>query len=287
MGQLYVVSTPIGNLEDITLRALRSLREAALIVAEDTRHTRKLLQHYQIETPCMSYHEHNKLLRRDAILAALDQGDVALVSDAGTPALSDPGYDLVVACIEAGHTVTPVPGPSAPMAALVASGLATTSFYYVGFLPRRSRERQAALRSLAPLDTTLICFEAPHRLVATLSDALEVLGDRPIVLARELTKLHEEWLRTSIGAAQRHFAQQRPRGEFTLVIAGSSSQPPPDQPAAEEERSALLRQKLREQRAAGQRGSAAVRAVAQELGVPRRAVYQLWLELNAEEHPDS
>jgi 16S rRNA (cytidine1402-2'-O)-methyltransferase len=282
MGTLYLVSTPIGNLEDITLRALRVLREAALIAAEDTRHTRRLLAHHQIETPCISYHEHNKLARQDELLGALASGDVALVSDAGTPALSDPGYELVVACIAAGIPVTPIPGPSAPLAALVASGLPTERFSYLGFLPRRSAERQALFSSLAALPATLVCFESPHRLAAALADALAVLGDRPAVVARELTKLHEEFVRLPLSEAHAHFKAHHPRGECTLLIAGAApgtTRAAQDEAATEE----ALRARLRELRAEGQRGSAAARTVAREYGQPRSAVYQLWLALDAEE----
>jgi 16S rRNA (cytidine1402-2'-O)-methyltransferase len=282
MGTLYLVSTPIGNLEDISMRAVRMLREAALIAAEDTRHTRRLLAHYDIHTACIAYHEHNKLSRLDAILAALHDGDVALVSDAGTPALSDPGFELVRACIAAGFAVSPIPGPSAPIAALVASGLPTDRFCYLGFLPRRSSERRSLFASLAGLAATLVCFEAPHRLQDTLADALDVLGDRQIVLAREMTKLHEEFLRLRISEAQRHFSIQRPRGEFTLVIEGSTVPETDEQPADE----ATILGRLRVLREEGQRGSAAARTVAKELGVPRSDVYQLWLALEQEEQEE-
>jgi 16S rRNA (cytidine1402-2'-O)-methyltransferase len=282
MGTLYLVSTPIGNLEDITLRALRVLREASLIAAEDTRHTRRLLAHHAIETPCISYHEHNKLARQDELLGALAAGDVALVSDAGTPALSDPGYELVCACIAADIAVTPIPGPSAPLAALVAAGLPTEQFYYLGFLPRRSAERQALFRSLAALPATLVCFESPHRLAAALADALAALGDRPAVVARELTKLHEEFVRLPLSEARAHFAAHHPRGECTLLIGGATPGAAPEMPDAAT-REEALRARLRELRAAGQRSSAAARTVAREFGQPRSAVYQIWLALDAEE----
>lgn len=272
MGTLYLVATPIGNLEDMTLRGLRVLREAALIAAEDTRHARRLLHHYDIHTACLSYHEHNKLTRLDEILATLAGGDVALISDAGTPALSDPGFELVRACIAAGFPVSSIPGPSAPIAALVASGLPTDQFFYAGFLPRRSSERRALLSSLADLPATLICFETPHRLTDALADLLAVLGDRSIVLARELTKLHEEWLRLPISEAQAHFRTSPPRGEFTLIIAGATPI------AAPLDEQAVI-ERLQTLQAEGQRGSSAVRAVAQEFGLSRRVVYQLWLTL--------
>lgn len=290
MGTLYLVSTPIGNLEDITLRGLRILREAALIAAEDTRYTQRLLKRYDIHTPCLSYHEHNKLARLDDVLTALAQGDVALVSDAGTPALSDPGFELVNACITAGFPVVPVPGPSAPIAALVASGLPTDRFYYVGFLPRRSVERRALLAELADLPATLICFETPHRLVAALRDALEVLGDRRIVVASELTKLHERLLRTCISQAVEHFSAHAPRGEFTLVIEGRPSararqrrRPATEESAGAEEQAAPseadIVRRLEGLHAQGESGSTAARIVARETGVQKSRAYQIWLKL--------
>jgi 16S rRNA (cytidine1402-2'-O)-methyltransferase len=286
MGTLYLVSTPIGNLEDITLRALRILREVPLIAAEDTRHTRRLLTHHAIDTPCISYHEHNKRARQDELLDALARGDVALVSDAGTPALSDPGYELVCACIAADIPVSPIPGPSAPLAALVAAGLPTESFVYLGFLPRRNAERRAIFSRFAALPATLICFESPHRLAAALADALAALGDRPAVVARELTKLHEEFVRLPLSAAQRHFAAHPPRGECTLLIGGATPGGPPAEADASTTEAAI-RERLRELRAEGQRGSAAARTVAREFSQPRSAVYQLWLALDAEDTADA
>ncbi len=220
MGTLYLVATPIGNLEDMSPRAVRTLREARLIAAEDTRVTRKLLAHFDIHTPLTSYFEHNKLTKLDTILAALAQGDVALVSDAGTPAINDPGYELVKAALAAGHAVTPVPGPSAPLAALAASGLPTEAFLYLGYLPRKAAERREFVRQVENLPYTLILLETPHRLLAALADLEAVLGDRPIAVARELTKLHEEIWRGTIAGAREHFAQNEPRGEFTLVVGG-------------------------------------------------------------------
>lgn len=220
MGTLFLVATPIGNLEDITIRAIRVLGEVRLIAAEDTRHTHKLLAHYHISTPTISYHEHNKISRLDEILKKLEDGDVALVSDAGTPALNDPGYELVRAALQAGHNISPIPGPSAPLAALVSSGLPTDRFLYLGYLPRRSAERRKSLLDIAEFPYTLIYLETPHRLVHSLSDLLETLGDRPVCLARELTKLYEEIWRGSLSEAIEYFQMQTPRGEFTLVIGG-------------------------------------------------------------------
>ncbi|WP_298816282.1 16S rRNA (cytidine(1402)-2'-O)-methyltransferase [Chloroflexus sp.] len=285
MGTLYLVATPIGNLEDITLRALRILREVRLIAAEDTRHTRILLDHYQITTPCISYHEHNKLTRRDDILAALQAGDVALVSDAGTPAIADPGQELVQACLAAGHQVVVIPGPSAPIAALVASGMDTSRFAFIGFLPRQSRERRALLDEIADLTITVICFETPHRLLEALRDIAAVLGPRPLAVANDLTKRFEAIFRGTADELIEHFSQQSPRGEFTIVIAGA--EPVSDRKrdryrlraqtttVTEETIAAYLRS-LSEQ---GLRGSAAVRRAAQELGVPKNTVYDVWRDI--------
>src|SRR5262245_26574054 len=222
MGTLFLVATPIGNLEDISLRALRVLREASLIAAEDTRHTRKLLTHFEISTPLTSYHEHSGPARTEVIVAALAQGDVALVSDAGTPLLSDPGQALVRAALAAGHAVVPIPGPSAAIAALVASGLPTNQFSFLGFLPRKTSDRRAALARFAQAPVTLILYEAPHRLLACLDDALATLGDRQATLARELTKVHEEFRRGRLAALRADYVDgEAPRGEFTIVIAGA------------------------------------------------------------------
>jgi 16S rRNA (cytidine1402-2'-O)-methyltransferase len=280
MGTLFIVATPIGNLEDITLRAVRLLREARLIAAEDTRHTRRLLGRYEITTPCVSYHEHNKLARLDTILAALAEGDVALVSDAGTPAINDPGYELVVAAIAAGFPVTPVPGPSAPLAALVASGLPTAQWTYLGFLPSNRSERRAFLAAAAAWPTTLLCFETPHRLRDALEDIAATLGDRRICVARELTKLHEEFVRGTVAEASAHFAEHAPRGEFVLVIEGFVAPAAPVGPADDWEAQARLR--LRALQAEGVSGSAAAKRVAKELQVERAAVYGLWIALDDE-----
>jgi 16S rRNA (cytidine1402-2'-O)-methyltransferase len=218
MGVLYLVATPIGNLEDMSPRAVRILREARLIAAEDTRRTQKLLSHFDIHTPLTSYFEHNKLTKLDSILAALSRGDVALVSDAGMPAINDPGYELVRAALASGFDVSPIPGPSAPIAALAASGLPTDSFLYLGYLPRKPSERTSALKAVADLPFTLIFLETPHRLIESLKDLQIVLGDRQVALARELSKIHEEIWRGTIGESIRHFKE--PRGEFVLVVQG-------------------------------------------------------------------
>jgi 16S rRNA (cytidine1402-2'-O)-methyltransferase len=222
MGTLYLVATPIGNLEDLSPRAVRILREVGLIAAEDTRVTRKLLTHFGIHTSLTSYFEHNKITKLETILTALGKADVALVSDAGTPTINDPGYELVRSALEAGHAVSPVPGPSAVVAALAASGLPTDSFLYLGYLPRKSVERLAFAEQVESFNHTLICLESPHRLLAALKDLQAALGDRQIAICRELTKLHEEIWRGSISAGYEHFTQNEPRGEFTLVIAGQN-----------------------------------------------------------------
>jgi len=220
MGTLFLVATPIGNLEDMSPRAVRMLREARLIAAEDTRHTRQLLTHFDIHTPLTSYYEHNKLSKLDAILAALGQGDVALVSDAGTPAINDPGYELVKAALEAQHTVSPIPGPSAPIAALAASGLPTDSFLYLGYLPRKTAERKALFTQVGELPHTLVFLESPHRVLESLTDMELFLGDRSIAAARELTKIYEQIIRGPISLVRAHFEKNEPRGEFVLVVSG-------------------------------------------------------------------
>ncbi len=283
MGTLYVVATPIGNLEDLTLRAIRLLREVQLIAAEDTRHTRRLLQRYEITTRTVSYHEHNKLARQDLLLQALSSGDIALVSDAGTPAINDPGYELVVAAIEAGFAVSPVPGASAPLAALVASGLPTAQWAYLGFLPSKRAERRAFLGEYAQLATTLLCFETPHRLAEALADIQQAWGDRRICVARELTKLHEEFVRGQVSDAIAHFAAHPPRGEFVLVIEGYSQPSAPAQPQADWQE--LARARLQALQADGVAGGAAAKQVAKELGVARADVYGLWVALNDEQAP--
>lgn len=220
MGTLYLVATPIGNLEDISPRAVRILRESILIAAEDTRHTGTLLKHFNIETPLTSYFEHNKLNKLDFILEKLTQGDVALVSDAGTPAINDPGYELVQAALAAPFDVRPVPGPSAPITALAVSGLSTDSFLYLGYLPHKANDRRSKLKEVVEQPYTLIFFETPHRITDSLEDIQSMLGNRRICVAREMTKLYEEYWRGDISGAIEHFKSKEPRGEFTLVIEG-------------------------------------------------------------------
>jgi 16S rRNA (cytidine1402-2'-O)-methyltransferase len=220
MSILYVVATPIGNLEDISLRALRLLREVKLIAAEDTRTTRFLLSAYDIKTPLTSYHEHSKRAKLDYLLDYLENEDLALVSEAGMPGLSDPGYKLVAAAVGRGIPVVPIPGASAVITALVVSGLPTDQFIYVGFLPRRKGQRQRLLESIREERRTVVAFETPHRLAEALGDIEEVLGNRSICVCRELTKVHEEIFRGGVGEARRHFIE--PRGEFSLVIEGKT-----------------------------------------------------------------
>jgi 16S rRNA (cytidine1402-2'-O)-methyltransferase len=271
MGTLYLVATPIGNLEDISLRALRILRESTLIAAEDTRTTRKLLERYDIHKPLVSYHEHNKVGRGVEILDALKHGDVALVSDAGTPGLSDPGYELVRSAIAAGVRISPIPGPSAPVTALVASGLPADEFIFLGYLPRRSADRLRLLDPLSREKRSLVAFEAPHRLRRSLDDLIAKLGEsRSAAVCRELTKIHEEILRDTLGGLRDHFNRVEPRGEFTLVIAGS---PADTVWELDEVRSALAVQLVN-----GISPTQAARIVAAQAGWSRREVYRLAVE---------
>jgi len=275
MGILHLVATPIGNLEDISARGLRTLREVRLIAAEDTRHTRQLLTHFDIHTRLTSYYEHNKLSKLDAIMAALAEGDVALVSDAGTPAINDPGYELVKAALAAGHTVSPVPGASAPIAALAASGLPTEAFLYLGYLPRKGGERRALLGSVAELPYTLIFLETPHRLMEALDDLLSLPGGTPagagrqMAAARELTKLHEQIVRGSVGEVKAHFTANEPRGEFTLVVEGKKMSDGGRWP--DEQLQAAIRAGLK----AGKPGKELAAELAKVSGWPRREVYSL------------
>ena len=271
---LYLVFTPIGNLEDITLRALRVLREADLIAAEDTRRTGKLLAHYDIQRPLISLHEHNEAARIPALLARLDAGErIALVSDAGAPAISDPGYQLIRAAIEAGHQPIPIPGPSALLAALIASGLPTDRFLFLGFPPRKAKARAEWLASLRSEPGVLIFYESPRRLPALLADIAQILGpDRPVVIARELTKLHESFWRGRAEEAARAFAEP-PRGEIVALVGGASEDVGEQDvsPAVEEALAGLL--------AGGMGVSRAARVLAEITGLPRRRLYQRALEL--------
>ncbi len=269
-GTLYIVPTPIGNLEDITLRALRILRECTLIAAEDTRTSSVLLAHYDIHTPLTSYHEHNKLTKLEAILHALSVGDVALISDAGTPGISDPGYELIREAIARGITVTPLPGANAAISALVGSGLPTDSFVYLGFLPRK--KLRAYFESLADETRTMIAYESPNRLVETLEALREAWGGgRPICVARELSKKFEEFTRGTVDEVLAHYAQTAPRGEITLVLGGASAN---DTMWDEARVRAALKARLE----AGESRSAAAKALAQVSGWRKGDIYTLNVE---------
>ena len=267
MGTLYLVGTPIGNLEDISLRALRVLREAPLIAAEDTRISGRLLARYEIQTALTSYHEHNKLDKLEALLTHLEENDLALVSDAGMPGLSDPGYELVRAAIEHGIPVVPIPGPSAVISALIVSGLPTDGFIYLGFLPRRTAARRQLLQDISQERRTLVAFESPHRLVATLTEIGRTLGERPVVVARELTKLYEEVLRGKPAELLHHFAERAPRGEITLVIGGEQERECWD----DEKVTAAIAERM----ANGERPAVAAKALAKLSGRSRREIYRL------------
>jgi 16S rRNA (cytidine1402-2'-O)-methyltransferase len=225
-GTLYIVSTPIGNQEDITLRALRILKEVDFIAAEDTRHTFLLLKHFGVQTPLTSYFEGNELKKKEFILSKLRQGDqIALVSDAGTPGISDPGFRLIQTAIQNQIPIVPIPGPSAAIAALSVSGLPTDAFLFKGFLPHKSKKRRDMLETLREMRETLIVYESPHRLVESLEDIRDVLGDREIVLTRELTKLYEEILRGKVSEIQAQIGERKLKGEITLVISGKTRKP--------------------------------------------------------------
>lgn len=268
MGTLYLVATPIGNLEDITQRALRTLERVNLIAAEDTRRTARLLAHFGIRTPLTSYFEHNKLSKIDVVLQALESGDVALVSDAGTPALNDPGYELVRAALQHGCNVSAIPGPSAPVAALVVSGLPTNAFLYLGYLPRKKNERLHLLARVADQPYTLVFLESPHRLLVSLQAMLDVFGDRQVCVARELTKLHEEILRLRLSEALDYFQNQAVRGEFTLVVAGTGM---PQSKWPETRLRATLQQEL----LSGESLASLATQISLRSGWPRREVYKL------------
>jgi len=270
MPTFYAVATPIGNLEDISLRALRTLREVKLIAAEDTRRTRRLLTTYDIKTPMTSYHEHNKRTKLDYILGCLEDGDVALVSDAGTPGISDPGYELIVAANQRGIPVVPIPGPSVVITALAISGLPTEKFTYLGFLPHKTNSRRRLLESIVDEQGTIVVLETPHRLLAALNDILLTLGDRKIAICRELTKIHEEVFRGSVSQALEHFTE--PRGEFTLVIKGKEGK---DKPLLTEE----IEKQLYHMRLSGVTAKEAITSIARETGLSKRGLYQAWLKL--------
>ena len=275
-GTLYIVSTPIGNLEDMSQRALRILREVDLIACEDTRHTRKLLNHFGIDIRTISYHEHNERERAEELCSILESGkSVALVSDAGTPLISDPGFRIVNAAIERVISVVPIPGAAAVVTALAASGLPTDQFYFAGFLPARANARRAKLEDLAAIPATLIFYEAPHRISATLRDALDVLGDREAVVARELTKLHEEFARGQLSELAESFSKPaNVRGEIVLMISGeSANRESTTKPATSS--SQKLPARIDELVRGGTDSKAALKQAARELGLKRDEAYRL------------
>ena len=271
---LFVVGTPIGNLEDLSPRAARVLRSVPLVTAEDTRVARRLLAHLEARPRLLSFNEHNWRERLEPVLQALEQGDVALVSDAGMPAISDPGRELVEAAAAGGKRIESVPGPSALTTALAVSGLPADSFLFLGFLPRRGRERREKLREVVSSPHTIVLFEAPHRIRATLEDILAIFGDRPMAVCRELTKLHEEVFRGTAAEALLHF--EAPRGEFVVVLAeADGSSTAGDRPEASEDE---IRQHLQELRNSGVRGREAADSAAARFGISRNRAYRLWLE---------
>jgi len=278
VGTLYVVGTPIGNLEDMTFRAIKTLRTVDVIAAEDTRHTGKLLHHFEISTPQISYHDHNRVGRLPELIGRLHHGNsIALVTDAGMPGISDPGYELVQRCRVQGIKVVPIPGPSACVTALSAAGLASERFVFEGFLPTKRNVRFERLELLVNEPRTLIFYESPHRLERTLKDFQTVLGgDRPLVIARELTKVHEELWSGSLAEAVVHYGTHPPKGEFTLVIEGAQMEAPLlSEAALTTELTRLLR--------LGLSRSQASRKLAQQSSLPRRQIYQLALSIPNQE----
>ncbi|MDM7999691.1 MAG: 16S rRNA (cytidine(1402)-2'-O)-methyltransferase [Dehalococcoidia bacterium] len=268
MHVLYVVATPIGNLEDISLRALRLLKEVRLIAAEDTRKTKRLLDHYGINTPMTSYYEHNKITKLGYLLRFLETDDLALVSEAGMPGISDPGYELIVAAAGRGIRVVPVPGPSAITTAVAVAGLPTDQFVYLGFLPRKKSQRLRLLEEVSRERRTLVAFEAPHRLTESLSDILAVLGNRRVAITRELTKLHEEVFRGTMSEAVEHF--QQPKGEFTIVIDGRHEKPTPSLTGQIEHEIAALQRR-------GVPAREAIASLSHATGLARKDLYRAWL----------
>ena len=272
-GILYMCATPIGNLEDMTYRGVRVLGEVDLIAAEDTRHTRKLLSHFEIHTRLISYHEHNKIQRGPEIIERLLEGqDVAVVSDAGLPGISDPGSDLVALAINAGITVVPLPGANAALSALVASGLDTTLFTFIGFLPKNKKKRRELITSLVTNPYTMVFYESPHHIKATLTELRGAFGEgRPAVAARELTKKFEQFVRGTLESVGQHFAQCDPRGEFTLIVAG---QPDDERPELLIDESISVVDAVMALVETGTTKKDAIKVIAQQRGLPKREVYQ-------------
>ncbi len=274
MGTLYVVATPIGNLEDMSARAIRILREVTVIAAEDTRHSRRLLTHFAIRTPLLSYHEHNQRQRRDRFLEALSTGDVALITDAGTPAISDPGVDLVREALAAGFRVSPIPGPSALTAAISASGLVEGPFTSLGFLPRESGERKYTIARGAASGTPLVILESAQRLSRTLAELLKALGDRRAVILREMTKLHEEVKPGTLGTLAEWAAGSAPRGEVVIVVDGAAPRP-----ASDDDIEAVIGAMRR----SGLSVSQTAREAAAITGLSRSVVYEMVIAIDARE----
>jgi 16S rRNA (cytidine1402-2'-O)-methyltransferase len=273
-GTLYVVGTPIGNLEDMTFRAISVLQNVDLIAAEDTRHTGKLLHHFQIKTPQISHHEHNRVTRIPELIDKLQQGKaIALVTDAGMPCVSDPGYELVKACAEANLPVVPIPGVTAVVTALAASGLPSDRFTFEGFLPAKEKDRRNALMQLQTETRTMIFYESPHRLRESLATILEIFGEnREMTIARELTKMHEEFWRGTVGNAVADYQTREPKGEYTIVIAGAI-------PIVASTSPEMIRAALKDLLTQGISPSQASKQLAQELGIAKRDIYQISLEL--------
>ncbi len=277
-GTLYIVASPIGNLEDITLRALRILEEVDLIAAEDTRHTKKLLVHYGIITPLTSYHLHNENAKSASLVQRLSSGcRVALISDAGTPIVSDPGFRLVQGAIQAGIPVVPIPGPSALTAILSACGLPSERFVFEGFLPARKAERRERLRELREEQRTLVFYEAPHRVKESLQDLLEVLGDRQVVLGREMTKVYEEFIRGSVSELAAQAKTNEWRGEMTLVVSGAIGDR-----VSKRDRDRDLRSEIKKLRKEGMRVKEIAELLGERFSLPKREVYRLALECAGE-----
>lgn len=274
-GALYLCATPIGNLEDITVRVLRILKEVSIIAAEDTRHTRKLLSYYDIHTPLTSYHEHNKTEKGPKLISRLYQGqDIALVSDAGTPGISDPGQDLVALAVMEGIRIVPVPGPSAVITALVCSGLPTDKFVFEGFLPRVKKARAVTLEKIVAEDRTVIFYESPHRVVRTLQEIRKLAGERPIAVARELTKVYEEVVRGTLSSVIEKFVINQPRGEFVVVLGGRDKNKNEKPDGGISDTCGLVEALVHQ----GWEKKEAIREVARTLGKSKREVYELILE---------
>ena len=278
-GTLYLCATPIGNLGDMTFRAVETLKKVSLIAAEDTRHTRKLTSHFDIHVPLTSYHEHNKQTKGPELVAKLLAGqDIALVSDAGLPGISDPGEELTQLAVQAGITVIPIPGACAALTALMASGLSTRGFLFAGFLPKATAARRIRLQALRSYPETLVFYESPHQLQKTLGELQTVLGDRQAVIGRELTKIHEEFYRALLSELAASFRQNPPRGEFVILVAGSDGETELAENSPIQRTDESIRQEVERRVAAGENKKDAIRMIASQWGLSRRRVYQLALE---------